>query len=111
MSTDFYSLPACRGLKSSYSRLMDQKKQKGLSEQDEKRLEEVIKEMKEIAVTATYCDHGTLGDRWSFGMLMEACKTKPYTWVVCQHKINNRSITVEQAKQLSQIEDMFPDTG
>ena len=90
---------------------MDQKKEKVLSEQDEKRLEQVTEEMKEIAVTATYCDHGTLGDRWSFGMLMEACKTKPYTWVVCQHKINNRSITVEQAKQLSQIEDMFPATG
>ena len=90
---------------------MDQKKEKVLSEQDEKRLEQVTEEMKEIAVTATYCDHGTLGDRWSFGMLMEACRSKPNTWVVCQHKIHKRSITVEQANQLSQIEDIFPDTG
>ena len=111
MSADLFSIPACRGLKSSYSSLSQQKKVKELSAQDEQRLEELTEEMKQIALTATSCDHGTMGDRWSFGILMEACKMKPYTWVVCQHKINQRSISIDQADQLQRIEERFPDTG
>jgi hypothetical protein len=90
---------------------MAQKKEKELSSQDEEQLIKTVEELKRIAETATFCDHGTIGDRWSFGILMEACKMKSNAWVVCNHKINRRSISVQEADKLNVIETMYPNTG
>ena len=86
MSTDLFSLPAEGGLKSSYKRLMEQKKKKELSSKDEQQLIVSTEALQKIAETATYCDHGTIGDRWTFGIFMEAFMMKKGAWVICKHK-------------------------
>jgi hypothetical protein len=112
MSEDLFSLTAPRGLKSSYSRLTKKKEVNGsLSKQDEEQLQENINSLKAIAENHTSCDHGTIGDRWTYGILMEALKTKGTSWVVCMHKFNQRSISCDDADSLSNIEAMFPGTG
>ena len=112
MSEDLYSLIAPRGLKSSYRRLMKQKNDNGfLSEQNEQQLQTNVNALKQIAETGTACNHGTIRDRWTYGILIDASKTKERSWVLCCHKFNKRSISCEDAQSLSNIERMFPRTG
>ena len=109
MSRDLFSLPAERGLKSSYKRLMDRKEE--LTSQEQQQLTDSTEALQKIAETATYCDHGTIGDRWTYGILMEAFKMKQGAWVLCKHDIHQRSISVEDAERLCSIETMYPNTG
>jgi hypothetical protein len=51
---------------------MKQKNDNGfLSEQDEQQLQTNVNALKQIAETGTTCDHGTIGDRWTYGILID----------------------------------------
>ena len=113
MKTDLFSVTAPRRVKTTYSKLSKQKKEIGgpLSERDQQCLDDATTELTKLAETGKSCDHGTIGDRWTYGVLFEALKSKKGVWVLCMHKMNKRSISIEDAEKFSAIEEMYPETG
>ena len=111
MRSDKFSLEAPRILRTNYSKLSKIMKKRDLTENEASLYDSYSKQFDEIAENSLKCDHGTINDCWSTGILMEALKTRKHKWIFLNFKINSQFIDIEDVEDFFKLENEFPCSG
>ena len=114
MHSHKFCIEASRTLRKKLAKILEIHKDvpfKDLPEFFKASAEATMMELEEIAERSNKCDHGTIDECWSYGIVLETFKTKRGKWLLFKYGLHAKCIYSEDAKDFLMLENEFPRSG